>query len=219
MHLGRSYALWPFYRVSSSPRRFEATFETDSAAPFLRGTCLAVAASHLGGHVHAKHSTGLDSKGPKAMNDNVEMERRGRIPSDESVRDVMTPLPRVLDASASVMDAAEIMRDSDIGDVVVLEDRQLYGILTDRDIVVRVLAEGSDPATVRVGQVCSRELTTIPPTASVGDAVRLIREKAIRRLPVVEEGEVVGIVSMGDIAVARDRKSALGDVSAAPPNT
>ena len=153
------------------------------------------------------------------MNDNVEMERRGRIPSDESVRDVMTPLPRVLDASASVMDAAEIMRDSDIGDVVVLEDRQLYGILTDRDIVVRVLAEGSDPATVRVGQVCSRELTTIPPTASVGDAVRLIREKAIRRLPVVEEGEVVGIVSMGDIAVARDRKSALGDVSAAPPNT
>jgi CBS domain-containing protein len=152
------------------------------------------------------------------MKDNVEMERPGRIPRDESVRDVMTPLPRVLDTSASVMDAAEIMRDSDIGDVVVLEDRHLYGILTDRDIVVRVLAEGSDPATVRVGQVCSRELTTIPPTASVGDAVRLIREKAIRRLPVVEEGEVVGIVSMGDIAVARDRKSALGDVSAAPPN-
>jgi CBS domain-containing protein len=153
------------------------------------------------------------------MNDNLEMDRPGRIRRDESVRDVMTPLPRVLDTSASVMDAAELMRDSDIGDVIVLEDRQLYGILTDRDIVVRVLAEGSDPATVRVGQVCSRELTTIPPTASVGDAVRLIREKAIRRLPVVEEGEVVGIVSMGDIAVARDRKSALGDVSAAPPNT
>ena len=153
------------------------------------------------------------------MNDNVEMDRPGRIPRDESVRDVMTPLPKVLDMSASVMDAAEIMRDSDIGDVVVLEDRRLYGILTDRDIVVRVLAERNDPATVRVGQVCSRQLTTILPTASVGDAVRLIREKAIRRLPVVEEGEVVGIVSMGDIAVARDRKSALGDVSAAPPNT
>lgn len=152
-------------------------------------------------------------------NDSLEMDRPGRIPRDESVRDVMTPLPRVLDMSASVMDAAEIMRDSDIGDVVVLEDRRLYGILTDRDIVVRVLAERSDPATVRVGQVCSRELTTILPTASVGDAVRLIREKAIRRLPVVEDGEVVGIVSMGDIAVARDRKSALGEVSAAPPNT
>jgi len=152
-------------------------------------------------------------------NDSLEMDRPGRIPRDESVRDVMTPLPRVLDSSASVMDAAEIMWNSDIGDVVVLEDGRLYGILTDRDIVVRVVAEGSDPATVSVGQVCSRELTTIPPTASVGDAVGLIREKAIRRLPVVEEGEVVGIVSMGDIAIARDRKSALGDVSAAPPNT
>ena len=152
-------------------------------------------------------------------NDSLEMDRPQRIQRDESVRDVMTPLPRVVDMSASVMDAAEIMRDADIGDVVVLEGRRLYGILTDRDIVVRVLAERSDPATVRVGQVCSRELTTILPTASVGDAVRLIREKAIRRLPVVEDGEVVGIVSMGDIAVARDRKSALGEVSAAPPNT
>ncbi len=154
------------------------------------------------------------------MNEDLRIDRPGRIPQEESVRDVMTPLPRALDVSASVMDAAEIMRDSDIGDVVVLEDQRLYGILTDRDIVVRVLAEGSDPATVTVGQVCSRELTTIPPTASVREAVRLIREKAIRRLPVVEEGgDVVGIVSMGDIAVARDRKSALADVSAAPPNT
>jgi len=73
---------------------------------------------------------------------------------------------------------------------------------------------------VTVGEICSRELTTVPPTASIDDVVRLIREKAIRRLPVVEEdGEVVGIASIGDIAVARDRESALADVSAAPPNT
>ena len=156
------------------------------------------------------------------MNDDLERDRQGqeRTSRDDSVRDVMTSTPRALDTSASVIDAAEIMRDADIGNVVVLENEQLYGILTDRDIVVRVLAEGSDPATVRVGEICSRELTTILSTASVGDAVRLIREKAVRRLPVVEEsGEVVGIVSMGDIAVARDRKSALGEVSAAPPNT
>src|SRR5438477_12122295 len=108
-----------------------------------------------------KHSTGLDSEGRKAMNDNVEMERPGRIPRDESVRDVMTPLPRVLDASASVMDAAEIMRDSGIGDVVVLEVCQLYGILTDCDVVVRVLADGREADTVRDGQVCSCEHTTI----------------------------------------------------------
>ena len=132
----------------------------------------------------------------------------------------MTPDPKILEATASVRDAAELMRESDIGDVVVLENNQLCGIVTDRDIVVRVLADGDDPAMVTVGEICSRELTTVPPTASIDDVVRLIREKAIRRLPVVEEdGEVVGIVSIGDIAVARDRESALADVSAALPNT
>jgi len=147
------------------------------------------------------------------------MTASARIPQEQSVRDVMTRDPKALDATASVMDAAELMRESDIGDVVVLEDDHLCGIVTDRDIVIRVLAEGCDAASVTLGEICSRELTTISPTASVGDAVRLIREKAIRRLPVVEEdGEVVGIVSLGDIAVARDRRSALGDTSAAPPN-
>jgi len=143
-----------------------------------------------------------------------------RAPRGQSVRDIMTPEPEALEATATVMHAAELMRERDIGDVVILEDDRLYGILTDRDIVVRVLAERSDPAAVTVGEVCSRDLTTISPTASLGDAVRLIREKAIRRLPVVEDdGMVVGIVSLGDLAAARDRKSALGDISAAPPNT
>jgi CBS domain-containing protein len=103
--------------------------------------------------------------------------------------------------------------------VIVVEDEQLFGILTDRDIVVRVLAEGRDPETTPVGDICSRELTTVRPTDSVGDVVRVMREKAIRRLPVVEEsGEVIGIVSIGDVAVERDRHSALADISAAPPN-
>ena len=147
------------------------------------------------------------------------MTASARIPQEQSVRDVMTRDPKALESTASVMDAAELMRESDIGDVVVLEDDHLCGIVTDRDIVIRVLAEGCDAASVTLGEICSRELTTISPTASVGDAVRLIREKAIRRLPVVEEdGEVVGIVSLGDIAVARDRRSALGDISAAPPS-
>jgi len=132
----------------------------------------------------------------------------------------MTPEPEALEATATVMHAAELMREKDIGDVVVMEDDRLYGILTDRDIVVRVLAERSDPSAVTVGEVCSRVLTTIAPTASLGEAVRHIREKAIRRLPVVaDDGMVVGIVSLGDLAAARDRKSALGEISAAPPNT
>ncbi len=139
---------------------------------------------------------------------------------DWSIQDLMTPDLKSLEATASVRAAAELMRESDIGDVVVLENNRLCGIVTDRDIVVRVLADGSDPGMVTVGDICSRELTTVPPTASIDDAVRLIRQKAIRRLPVVEDnGEILGIISIGDIAVAKDRESALADVSAAPPNT
>ena len=146
--------------------------------------------------------------------------RTRRVPQEDSVRDIMTAEPCALAPGASAMEAAQMMRDNDIGDVVVLEEERLYGIVTDRDIVVRVLAEQSDPSTVRLADICSREVTTIAPDASVGEAVRLIREKSIRRLPVVEDdGQVVGIVSLGDIAVARDRKSALGDISAATPNT
>jgi CBS domain-containing protein len=131
----------------------------------------------------------------------------------------MTPNPSAISRSASVLDAAELMRGNNIGDVIVLEEDRLFGILTDRDIVVRGLAERSDPETTPVGEICSCDLTTIEPTASVEQAVRLMREKAIRRLPVVDEnGDVVGIVSIGDVAVERDPRSALADISAAPPN-
>ena len=137
----------------------------------------------------------------------------------QNVGDIMTRPPRTLDVSASVMDAATLMREGDFGDVVVLEEGRLCGILTDRDIVVRVLATGDDPSSVRVGDVCSRVLTTVSESDGIGDAVRLIRAKAVRRLPVLDDdGKLVGIVSLGDLALARDPKSALGDISAAPPN-
>jgi CBS domain-containing protein len=135
------------------------------------------------------------------------------------VGDIMTPEPEVLEAGAPVTRAAERMRARDIGDIVVVEDGRLYGIVTDRDIVIRTLGQGSDPSLTTVGDICSRDVTTIAPTASVADAVRLVRAKAIRRLPVVDDaGTVVGIVSIGDLAVARDRKSALGEISATMPN-
>jgi CBS domain-containing protein len=138
---------------------------------------------------------------------------------EQSIRDVMTPNPSAISRSASILDAAQLMRGNNIGDVIVLEDDRLFGILTDRDIVVRGLAERLDPETIPVGEICSRDLTTIEPTASVEQAVRLMREKAIRRLPVVDEsGDVMGIISIGDVAVERDRRSALADISAAPPN-
>lgn len=138
---------------------------------------------------------------------------------NETIRDVMTPVPSAIAPSDFVMTAAKIMRANDIGDVVVLEDNRLFGILTDRDIVVRVLAQGGNPNTTMVGAICSRDLTTIAPTASIGEAVRLMRDKAIRRLPVVDDTDrVVGIVSLGDLALERDRRTALADISAAAPN-
>ena len=144
----------------------------------------------------------------------------GAAPRDETIRDVMTPEPTALEASSPALDAARIMRDQDIGNIIGLERGRLLGVLTDRDIVVRVVAEGADPQGCRIGEVCSRELTTIAPTASVDEAVRLMREKAIRRLPVVgQEGHVIGIVTIGDLAMSRDPGSALAEISSAHPNT
>jgi CBS domain-containing protein len=134
------------------------------------------------------------------------------------IEDVMTPNPITLPATASLIDAAMAMRDADVGDVIVLEGEEICGIVTDRDIIVRAIASGNYPATVTLGEICSRELTTLSPTDSVEDALRLMREKAIRRLPVVEHGQPVGIVSLGDLAVTQEPHSALSNISAAPPN-
>jgi CBS domain-containing protein len=157
-----------------------------------------------------------------AMTDERPISRAGRTQDhrvSDTIRDVMSPIPQGLTVDAMISDAAELMRREDIGDVIVLEEDRLYGILTDRDIVVRVVAEGRDPSQTRIGDVCSRELTTVAPEGSVGQALRLMREKAIRRLPVVEGDDVVGILTIGDIAVERDSRTALADISAAPPNT
>lgn len=138
----------------------------------------------------------------------------------EHIRDVMTTNPETLPESTTVREAAEAMRANDIGDVVVVDDNgKLSGILTDRDIVVRVVAEGRDPRATRIGDIASRDLTAVSPDDPVDRAVQLMRDKAIRRLPAVDKGKPVGIVSIGDLALDRDPGSALADISAAPPNT
>jgi CBS domain-containing protein len=134
------------------------------------------------------------------------------------LREIMTQRPVTVQATDTVTAAARSMRDGNIGDVVVLEEDRIQGILTDRDIVVRALAEGRDPARTTVGEICSRELTTLSPADAIADAVKIMRDKAIRRLPVVEGGRPVGIVSLGDLAVEGDPESVLGGISAAPPN-
>jgi CBS domain-containing protein len=132
---------------------------------------------------------------------------------------VMTKQPMVLESDSPVMDAARVMRDSDIGDVIVIEGGSVCGIVTDRDIVVRGIASGKDPATTLLGEICSKDVTTVSSDTPVEEAVRLMRDRAMRRLPVVDGDRPVGVVSLGDLAVERDPSSALADISEAPPNT
>lgn len=136
----------------------------------------------------------------------------------QSIRDVMTARPFSLDAEAPVREAARLMRSANVGDVIVTRDDKICGIATDRDIVVRAIAQGSDPETTPIGDVCSQDPISLAPTDSVDEAVRLMRERAIRRLPIVEDGRPVGMISLGDLALARDPSSALADISAAPAN-
>lgn len=138
----------------------------------------------------------------------------------DHIRDVMTQNPQTLPASATVCEAAEAMRANDIGDVIAIDDKGgVVGIVTDRDVVVRVVAEGRDPRATQIEDIAGRELTVVSPDDPVERAVELMRERAVRRLPVVKRGKIVGIVSIGDLAVERDSASALADISAAPPNT
>ena len=134
------------------------------------------------------------------------------------VRDIMTPNPITVDANATAIEAAKVMRDGSVGDVVVTDDGTVNGIVTDRDIVIRGIAAGHDPALTPVGEISSRDLTTVDANADLEDAVTLMREKAVRRLPVIDNGQVVGVVAIGDLAQSRDPSSALADISAAAPN-
>jgi CBS domain-containing protein len=136
-----------------------------------------------------------------------------------TVEEIMTRDPRTVNADDPIVDAARQMREGDIGDVIVLKDGQVEGIVTDRDIVVRAVADARDAESTRVGDVCTTGLEAIQPSASVDDALRKMRESDIRRLPVVEGGRPVGIVSLGDLAVEREPDSTLADISAASPDS
>jgi CBS domain-containing protein len=137
----------------------------------------------------------------------------------QTVREVMTSPPITLEPSASLVDAARAMRERDVGAVVIAADDQIQGLVTDRDIVVRAVADARDPATTQVADVISGDLATLSPDDPVGAAVKRMRELSVRRLPVVEQGRPVGIVALGDLAVDRDPDSALADISASEPNT
>jgi CBS domain-containing protein len=137
----------------------------------------------------------------------------------QKAREIMTPMPVALSPDAPLIDAARQMRDHEVGDVLVVEGDRLRGILTDRDLVVRGIAEGRDPHRTRVAEVCSTdELVCADSDDDADQVTRLMRDRAVRRVPVLEDDRPIGIVSLGDLAVERDPRSALADISAAPPN-
>jgi CBS domain-containing protein len=136
----------------------------------------------------------------------------------DTIRDLMAESPAKVEPSDSVEDAAKKMRENDVGALLVVEDEELKGIVTDRDIVIKAVAEGDKPGKAKVEDVCTAETTTIEADASIDDAIKAMRENDVRRLPVVDDGKPVGIVSLGDLAIERDESSALADISAAAPN-
>jgi CBS domain-containing protein len=130
----------------------------------------------------------------------------------------MTRDPITVDAGAPITEAAQKMREADVGPIIVIDDGSVCGIVTDRDIAIRAVAEGMDPTKTKVADICSKEVATLSPRDKVGMAIDLMEKIAVRRLPVVDDHKPVGIVSLGDLAVQRDPESTLGRISAAPPN-
>jgi CBS domain-containing protein len=125
----------------------------------------------------------------------------------KSVREAMTSNPCNIDADKPVAYAARMMRDEDVGIAPIVEGDRLVGVLTDRDIAVRVVAEGLDPERVKVSEVASRDVVTLDPQQDLDEALRLLARHQVRRLPVVEEdGRVVGVLAQAAVARAADER-------------
>ena len=131
----------------------------------------------------------------------------------KSVRDAMTEDPRSIGASASVVEAARLMREQHIGSLPVTEDERLVGMITDRDITTRVVAEGADATRTSVEDVYSRDLISVEPDRGLEEALQLMARHQVRRLPVVENGSLVGIVAQADIALTlRENETKTGEL-------
>ena len=119
----------------------------------------------------------------------------------KSIREIMTSNPRTVESSAQITEVARIMRDEDTGVVPIVDGDRLVGTITDRDIAIRVVAEGRDPQTTKVEEVASKDLVTIDPQQDLDEALRLMAQHQVRRLPVVEEdGKLVGVLAQADVA-------------------
>ncbi|MCF0092225.1 MULTISPECIES: CBS domain-containing protein [Micromonospora] len=135
-----------------------------------------------------------------------------------TVGEFMTTRLVTMDGNDTLIAAAQEMRDSAIGDVVVTDGDSVVGIVTDRDITVRGVAENMDPGSTRLNEITSRDVITVSQYDDAVSAADLMRTYAVRRLPVIDDGRLVGLVSMGDLAVEREPQSVLADISADDPN-
>jgi CBS domain-containing protein len=126
----------------------------------------------------------------------------------KTVRTAMTSNPRTTSSSQSLADAAQIMKSEDVGSVPVVDEGRVVGVLTDRDITIRAVAEGADARTTKVGDVASRDPVTVEPEEDLDEALALMARHRVRRLLVVERGELVGILAQADVAEeVKDKKA------------
>jgi CBS domain-containing protein len=143
--------------------------------------------------------------------------------NSKQIRDVMTANPECVSETDSLRDVARIMKDRDTGVVPVVNGRKIVGLITDRDIVVRGLAEGKNMENASISELMTKQVRTVRDDASVNDALALMDNAEVRRVAVVNgNDELVGIVSLGDISVKSDKDSKVGktveSISGAPPN-
>jgi CBS domain-containing protein len=120
----------------------------------------------------------------------------------KSIQEAMTPNPTTVEPTSTVQEAARIMKSEDIGPLPIVEGDKLVGVITDRDLAIRIVAEGRSTDTT-VGEIASKDVVTVDPQQSIDEAARLMAEHQVRRLPVVEEdGRLVGILAQADVAQA-----------------
>lgn len=195
------------------------TKDCDLAVDVKRGVVI------LRGHVDsrlAKRSAGddcWDTLGVTDVSNQLEVVDVAREDGPERTRDIMTTDVVSLSADASLQSAGAAMRDNDVGSVVVTQNAAAAGIVTDRDIVLRAVAEGRDAAATPLSAVSTDKVVSVGPDEPVEVAVQLMREHAVRRVVVVDGDRPVGVISMGDLARRRDPGSVLADVVAAPPHS
>jgi CBS domain-containing protein len=170
----------------------------------------------------AKRSAGddcWDTLGVTDVSNQLEVADVARDEGPQRTRDIMTADVVALSADASLQSAGAAMRDNDVGSVIVMHNAAVAGIVTDRDVIVRAVADGRDVAVTSLSAVVTDKVVTVGPEEPAEVAVQLMREHAVRRVVVVDEDRPVGVISIGDLARRRDPGSVLADVVAAPPQS